>query len=181
MSQSNRLAKEGHVTDKKITVKAAAKILGVSTKTIQRYLAKGRLTRIKEGTRTLILLPEVKVLQGHPSLGQGRPRLTTEKCRGTGQMRDIVTLSRERYEQILIELGELRKQNQFFMEYKEVQLAKEEAFRRLALDVEQLRERIRVLEVKKAKEPATGLDGIQESADERDQTRVKGKKPWWQV
>jgi excisionase family DNA binding protein len=181
MSQSNGLAMEGHMTDKKITVKSAAKILGVSTKTIQRYLAKGRLTRIKEGTRTLILLPEVKVLQSHPSLGQGRPSLIPDKSRGTGQIRDIVTLSRERYEQILIELGELRKQNQFFMEYKEVQQAKEEFIRRLAVDVEQLRERVCVLEMRELKEIPTIPEDVQESASERDQARAKGKKPWWQV
>jgi excisionase family DNA binding protein len=181
MSQSNGLAMEGHVTDKKITVNSAAKILGVSTKTIQRYLAKGRLTRIKEGTRTLIFLPEVRVLQGHPTLGQGRPSLTPDKSRGTGQIRDIVTLGRERYEQILIELGELRKQNQFFMEYKEVQQAKEEFIRRLAVDVEQLRERVRALEMRKLKEIPSAPEDVQESVGERDQARAKGKKPWWQV
>jgi hypothetical protein len=181
MSQSQGIAKEGHVTGKKITIKAAGKLLNVSTKTIQRYLTKGRLTRIKEGTRTLLLLSEVKVLQGHPSLGQGRPSLATDKSRGTGQIRDIVTLSRERYEQILIELGELRKQNQFFMEYKESQLAKDEVLRRLELDVEQLKESIRTLERRKFQELPSGPDELQESAGERDQAKAKGKKPWWQV
>jgi len=181
MSQSNGLTKERHMTEKKITIKAAAKILGVSTKTIQRYLTKGRLTRIKEGTRTLLLFPEVKVLQGHRSLGQGRPSLTTAESKGMRQTRDIVTLSRERYEQILIELGELRKQNQFFMEYKEVYQAKEESIRRLGLDVEQLRERIRALEMRKHKELPSAPEDVQESAGERDQAKAKGKKPWWQV
>jgi hypothetical protein len=172
---------EGHVTDKKITVKAAAKILDVSTKSIHRYLAKGRLTRIKEGTRTFILLHEVKALQGHTILGQGRPVLSAKKTCGTGQVRDIVTLSRERYEQILIELGELRKQSQMFMEYKEVQLAKEEVFRRLRLDVEKLSERISTLEMSKFKEFSGGPEGTQEAPSERDQSSAKRKKPWWQV
>lgn len=169
------------MTDKKITVKAAANILGVSIKTIQRYLAKGRLTRIKEGTRTLILTSEVKVLQGHPSLGQGRPSLATDKNRGTGQIRDIVTLSRERYEQILIELGELRKQSQFFMEYKEDHMAREESIRRLELNIEHLKERIRALEMAKHKEFPSAPEDVQGSAGEPDEAKAKGKKPWWQV
>jgi hypothetical protein len=181
MSQPKGSTKEGQVTDKKITIKAAAKILDVSTKTIHRYLAKGLLTRIKEGTRTIVLLPEVKALQGHPTLGQGRPSLSVEKIRGSGHVRDLVTLSRERYEQILIELGELRQQNQFFMEYKKCQLATEEAFRRLEFDVEQLRNRIDALEIMKFKEfPSEPVD-TQELAKKREQAGAKGKKPWWQV
>jgi hypothetical protein len=181
MSQSKGLAKEGHVTDKKITIKAAAKILDVSTKTIQRYLTKGRLTRIKEGTRTLLLVSEVKVLQGQSLLGHGRPSLVSDKSRGTGQTRDIVTLSRERYEQVLIELGELRRQNQFFKEYKEFTLEKEESIRRLELNVEHLKERIRALEMAVHKELPSAPEDVQESSGEGDQAKAKGKKPWWQV
>jgi excisionase family DNA binding protein len=181
VSQSKGLEEEGQVTDKKLTVKGAAKILGVSTKTIQRYLAKGRLTRIKEGTRTLLIVSEVKALQGHPILGQGRPSMATDKSRGTGHTRDIVTLSRERYEQILIELGELRKQNQFFMEYKEVHLVKDESIRRLELNVEHMKERIRTLEMGKHQELPSATEDVQESPGERDEAKVKGKKPWWQV
>jgi DNA-binding transcriptional MerR regulator len=169
------------MTDKKITIKTAAKILDVSTKTIHRYLTKGLLTRIKEGTRTLVLLAEVKTLQSHPTLGQGRPSLNIERSRGPGHIRDLVTLSRERYEQILIELGELRKQNQFFMEYKEVQLAKEEAVRRLLLDMEQLRNRISALETLQFKGASREPVDRKEWAEKRGESEAKMKKPWWQV
>jgi hypothetical protein len=172
---------KGQGTEQKITIKAAAQILGVSPKSIQRYLAKGRLTRVKEGTRTLLLVAEVKALQHDPSLGQGRPAVGVGKGMGTGQVGDTVTLGRERYEQMLLELGELRKQNQFFMEFKGMLLAKEESIRRLERDVELLGERVRALEMRKPKEPSDAAEDVQEPESDRGQARTKQKKPWWQA
>lgn len=48
----------GQETEQKITVKAAAHLLEVATKTIQRHLAKGRLTRIKEGQGLFCCCPK---------------------------------------------------------------------------------------------------------------------------
>lgn len=172
---------KGQKTEQKITINSAAQILGVSTKSIQRYLAKGRLTRIKEGTRTLVLLAEVKALEDDPLLGQGRPSAGSEKSLGMGQLRDTVTLGRERYEKILLELGELRKQNQIFLEFKGMLQAKEEAFRNLEREVELLGGRVRALEMKRQKERPGGPEEVQEPASGRAHTKTKQKKPWWQV
>jgi hypothetical protein len=174
---------KGQGTESKITIKSAAQILGVTTKSIQRYLAKGRLTRVKEGTRTLLLLAEVKALEDDPSLGQGRPSSGAGRSLGMGQAGDTVTLSRERYEQMLLELGELRKQNQFFLEFKGMLLAKEESFRRLERDVELLGERVRAIEMRRQKEsPGPGSpEEVQEPASGRGQSKTKQKKPWWQA
>jgi len=172
---------KGQKTDQKITIKSAAQILGVSTKSIQRYLVKGRLTKIKEGTRTLLLLAEVKALGDDPSLRQGRPSAEAGKSPGMGQIGDTVTLGRDRYEKMLIELGELRKQNQIFLEFKRILQAKEEAFRSLEREVELLGERVRALEMKRQKEHRGTPEEVQEPASGRGQTKAKQKKPWWQV
>ncbi len=172
---------KGQMTDQKITVKTAAQILGVSTKSIHRYLTKGRLTKVKEGTRTLLLLPEVKSLGSDPLFGQGRLFGTLGKAAEMGQVGGIVTLSRERYEQMLLELGELRKQNQFFLEFKGIMLAREESIRRLEDHIEQLTERVVALEMRKDKAQQTEAERLQRSADEREPTKTKPRKPWWQV
>lgn len=172
---------QGQETERKITVKAAAQLLEVATKTIQRYLAKGRLTRIKEGTRTLLLLSEVNALQGHPILGQGRTSKGREKSLGTGQSWDTVTLGRDRYEQLLLELGELRKQNQFFLEFKGMLMAKEEGIRKLEREVEELRTRVRALESKQPDESWMGTPQGVETASDQQETKPKPKKSWWQA
>jgi hypothetical protein len=181
VSQLGGTAMKRQKTEQKITIKSAAQILGVSTKSIQRYLAKGRLTRIKEGTRTLVLLAEVKALEDNPSLGQGRLSAGAGKIVGMGQVGDTVTLGRERYEQMLLELGELRTQNQFFLEFKGMHQAREEAFRNLEREVELLGERVRALEMRRQKEHPGAPGAVQEPASGRGPSKAKQKKPWWQV
>jgi hypothetical protein len=172
---------KGQTTDQKITIKSAAQILGVSTKTIQRYLTKGLLTKVKEGTRTLLMLPEVKALEGNDRFGQGRLSGTSGKRVGMGHIGDTVTLNRERYEAVLLELGELRKQNQLFLEFKGIMVAREEALRKLEQNFEQLRERVDALEMKRPTAPSSEARDLQESAGDREQAKAKPKKPWWQV
>jgi predicted site-specific integrase-resolvase len=172
---------KGQLTDQKITIKAAAQILGVSTKSIHRYLSKGRLTKIKEGTRTLLLLPEVKALENDTAYGQGRPSGASGKSAVMGQVGDMVTLNRERYDQLLLELGELRKQNQFFLELKGLMLAREESLRRLEHNVKQLWERVDTLERKRPSYPLVPAREGEESAGGGDSAKTKRKKPWWQA
>jgi excisionase family DNA binding protein len=173
---------QGQATGHKITIKTAADLLEVTTKTVQRYLAKGLLTKVKEGTRTLLLLAEVKDLKSDTHIGQGQSHKTSGKTAWTGQVGDTVTLSRERYEQLLLELGELRKQNQFFVEFKGILLAKEEAMHRLERDVEALRARVRALELWNPEELPAGLP--QDSnvpSPTHEKLKTKPKKPWWQA
>jgi len=172
---------KGQETEQQITIKAAAQILGVSTKSIHRYLTKGRLTKVKEGTRTLLLLPEVKALTADTHLRQGSPAVPSGKGATMGQVWDTVTLGRERYEQLLLELGELRKQNQFFVEFKGMMLAREESVRRLEYDIAQLWERVHALEMRRSSDPADATRDSQESSIGIEPAKTKQKKPWWQV
>lgn len=103
--------------DRLISIQTAAERLGVSLKTIQRYLAKGHLTKVKMGMRTYIdsselaksrfLFSQKSVLQ-HRDTDSPNRDMRTQPC-------DMVTLSRARYEALLIELGELRKQNEILL------------------------------------------------------------------
>ncbi len=92
-----------------------------------------------------------------------------------------MTLSRERYEEMLLELGELRKQNQFFIEFKGLMLARDESLRRLENHIEQLAERVLALEMKRHRSHSTEAEPLQKSAGEQEQVQTKPKKPWWQV
>jgi excisionase family DNA binding protein len=181
MSQVKGQVMEGQVTEEKIPIKTAADMLNVSVKTIHRYLAKGRLTRVKEGTHTQLLLSEVEQLRGDPSSRQGHASATICATKGTGQVGDTVTLSRERYEELLLELGELRMQNHITREFKGLLQAQEESIRRLELDVDQLRDRVRALEMRKHKQLPDAAQDAQKPGNEPDEGKAKGKKPWWQA
>jgi hypothetical protein len=173
---------QGHGTEQKISIKSAADLLEVTTKTVQRYLAKGLLTRVKEGTRTLLLLAEVKALKSGLHVGQGPPLKALGKTGGPGQVGDTVTLGRERYEQLLLELGELRKQSQFIMEFKGILLAREEAMHKLEREVEALRARVRALELWNPEELSPGLpEDSHAPSPSREKVKTKPKKPWWQA
>lgn len=172
---------KGQETDQKITIKSAAEILGVSTKSIQRYLMKGLLTKVKEGTRTLLIHHEVKALKVDDRFGQGRLIGALPNRKGAGHPGDTVTLNRERYDALLLELGELRKRHQLFIECKEGMPVREEALQRLKENLEQLRERVDALERKNAAAVSTEARFLQESQGEGEVAKKKPKKPWWQV
>ncbi len=73
---------KGQETEQKITIKTAAQILGVSPKTIQRYLAKGRLTKVKGRDKDTSPAGRSESAGDDPSLGQGRPTAGVSKGMG---------------------------------------------------------------------------------------------------
>lgn len=134
-------------TQEKVTVQVAAKALGVSIKTVHRYLQSGILTKIKDGQRVYIPADEIRRFKGTD--GQ---TVSTEK-------KDTITLDLSRYDAMLTELGELRKQSQFLLEYRAEIKSKDDRIINQTLELEQTRLRLRELEV------------------ELDQ--VKQRRPWW--
>ena len=103
----------------KTTIQAAAKALGVTTKTIQRYLLNGTLSKIKEGTRTYILIDEIRTLRQGQEQGQKRDVQTNHKDRD----RNVITLNLAEYKELLQELGhykgQLEGQTRHLLEYKQ--------------------------------------------------------------
>ncbi len=103
-NQDNRQSK-----DEKVTIPVAAKALNVSTKTVHRYIEKGLLTKVKEGTRVYVLTDQIRTLRD----GQGKidksPRVH-EKGK--------FSVDRTHYEGLLTRLGQLEVKQQLLLEYK---------------------------------------------------------------
>ena len=176
-----RTGMKGQETDTHITIDMAAEALDVSTKTIHRYLKKGAITKIKQGTRTYVPLSEVEALSAGTSKGQRRTILKEEKRPKSHEALDTVTLHRERYENLLIELGELRKQSQFLDDFRKALLAREETVRNKEREIEELKALLKKLEAReleREKEVDTRIKRIEELEDELE--KLKALKPWWQ-
>jgi DNA-binding transcriptional MerR regulator len=103
----------------KTTIQAAAKALGVTTKTIQRYLLNGTLSKIKEGTRTYISIDEIRTLRQGQTEGQKKDVQTNHKDRDS----NTITLKLAEYKELLQELGhykgQIEGQTRHLLEYKQ--------------------------------------------------------------
>lgn len=117
LATDGRVAGMGQVTDEKVTVQVAAKALGVHEKSVHRYIAKGLLTRIRDGNRTYVPLAQVVHLRNEQKQsGQGQ---VTDKIEGVpkdGNKVSVtktatVTIDRDHYEGILIRIGQLEAEN----------------------------------------------------------------------
>jgi DNA-binding transcriptional MerR regulator len=96
-------------TDEKVTISVAAKALKVSTKTVHRYIEKGLLTKLKEGTRVYVPMDDIRVLRnGQGSIDKSPP--VHEK--------DRIIIDRGHYDGLLIRVGQLESERQLLLEYK---------------------------------------------------------------
>jgi DNA-binding transcriptional MerR regulator len=102
----------------KTTIQAAAKALGVTTKTIQRYLSNGTLTKIKEGARTYILIDEIRTLRQGQTEGQKNPVPTSSRDRDS----NTITVNLKDYTNLVQEVGHykgmMEGQTRHLIEYK---------------------------------------------------------------
>ncbi|HOV86785.1 MAG TPA: helix-turn-helix domain-containing protein [Syntrophobacteraceae bacterium] len=168
-------------TPERLTVKAAARTLNVSTKTIHRYLAKGFLTKIKEGTRTLVSLQELTAYLGRVSQGQGPGLEGTQPRTQKGQSGDTVTLDRERYESLLMEIGELRKGSRLMGELKQLVEGRDQGSGPDRKELEELAARVQYLELRGLEREKQWVELLSRVKDlEADLSRMKMQKPWWQ-
>jgi DNA-binding transcriptional MerR regulator len=107
------------MSQEKTTIQAAAKALGVTTKTIQRYLLNGTLSKIKEGTRTYIPIDEIRTLRQGQTKGQKGDVQTNHKDRDS----NTITLKLAEYKELLQELGhykgKLEGQTRNLLEYRQ--------------------------------------------------------------
>lgn len=132
----------------KCTIPAAAKALGVSQKTIYRYLNNGTLSRIREGKNTYILIDEVRTLRTDMSVTQKEPVRTKHTDTDT----DKITLSLKEYTTLVDELGQYKGQvsgqARYLLEYK----ASIDGKDRVILEQQAENERLRA-ELKRARCP----------------------------
>ncbi len=95
-----------------VSVKVCARVLGVSVKTVYRYLSLGRLTRLKEGYRTYVSMDEVRSLKG-----QLKPMSEYSMVNVPSSVSQV-SLSNEEYKSLMTEVVELRERNRLLIEYK---------------------------------------------------------------
>lgn len=108
----------GQSNIEKVTIPLAAKALKVSTKTVHRYIEKGQLSKLKEGTRIYVPMDEIRaLLSGQPKVDKS-PRV---------HEKDRVTVDRTHYDSLLVRLGQLEANQQLLLEYKEGLQTKEKA------------------------------------------------------
>lgn len=100
----------GQSNAERVTIPLAAKALKVSTKTVQRYIEKGQLSKIKEGTRVYVPMDEIRaLLSGHPKIDKS-PHV---------HEKDRVTVDRTHYDSLLVRLGQLEANQQLLLEYRQ--------------------------------------------------------------
>ena len=89
---------------------------------------------------------------------------------------DIIHLNRERYESLLIELGELRKLNEVLLEYKASLQAKEKELKEREKELEEIKEILLETEWKDYE-----LDMTQKRLKELEAelARLKANQSWW--
>ena len=98
----------------KTTIKTAAKALGVSERSIQRYIKQGLLTKIKEGTNIFLLSDEIRQLRQNKT--GNRPTNTK-----SNDSLNVVTISSDKYDKMVSELGQLQERCSNLLEYRLIQ------------------------------------------------------------
>lgn len=127
------------MTNEKVTIKVAAKALGVSIRTIHRYLDNGQLSRVKDGDRTYVSMDDIrafrsaKMSQASDS-GDSDKKDDVIKTSDTSdtQIKEVVTISLDKYDAMRDRLT--------YMEGKLIE------YEPLALELEQARKKIAELE-----------------------------------
>lgn len=124
--------------DGSVNIQVAAKALGVSTKTVQRYIEKGLLTKIKDGHKVSIPIEEIKDLRERIQTDNGQAEKDTDK--------KSITIDLDKYDQIMTEIGELRHKSQLLITYLSEIKTKEERIIEKEKEISELESKNRQLE-----------------------------------
>ena len=166
---------------RKTSILEAARSLGVSTKTIQRYLAKGLLTKIREGGRTYVLMSDLHSLTAQGQSGQGFEAPVPPARDFEPPLKDTVILDREHYDGLLMELAELRREREKGVERGEPLGDLREKVGRAEGAIKELQHRMESLELGFSAVERRISEGTQASVEREDAGKTsKPPKPWWQ-
>jgi len=112
-------------TNEKASITVAAKALGVSAKTIQRWVKSGKIQSIREDNRVFIPVDEIRArLQEQRAsvadIDQDKKE-DVQTIRGHSEDKnlDVIPIERTHYEGLLTRLGQLEANQQLLLEYKE--------------------------------------------------------------
>jgi len=104
------------VTQQKVTIQEAAQTLNISRKTIYRWIERGLISKVKEESKTYVLLSEVKAVCDKGI--QKDTEFVSEIVSDTKHDTSIVTIDRQHYEGLLIKLGQYEAERRYLLEYK---------------------------------------------------------------
>jgi len=152
----------GQSISEKVTIPVAAKALKVSTKTVQRYIEKGLITKVKEGTRVYVHIDEVRaLLNGQPKIDKS-PRV---------QEKDRITVDRTHYDSLLVRLGQLEASQQLLLEYKGNLQARDKELSETKSELDQAKTTI-----SKARQELQGLLKVKQDAEAKAVTLLDQQK-----
>lgn len=170
--------------NEKASITVASKALGVSVKTIQRWVKSGKIQGIREDGRVFIQVDDIRaMLQGKRAGVQDIDQDKKEGVRtdrghnedNTGHIKDkspdVIPIDRTHYEGLLTRLGQLEAKQELLLEYKVGIEAKDKA-------LEQARESIsaQAQELAKAKASLTEANSeLWKMAELRHDIEVKGQ------
>jgi len=128
--------------EQKVTIKAAAKALGVSKGTVIHYLNNGRLTRIKDGAQVYILMDEIRALRDPAPASQVTPPVRPSSD-GDGA---TVSLDRGHYEELLTRLGQLESENKDLLKYRDSMVDTKAALNQKEKNLQQAEAKLHMME-----------------------------------
>ena len=129
-------------TNEKLTIQAAARMLGVSRGTVIQYLDDGRLTRIKDTAGIYIPLEEIRGLSGN----QDKRHVISPPAPSPESQRRMVTIEREHYEALLTQLANLEVEKRHLIGYKEDMIELKGALSRKEAELEEVRAKLLMTE-----------------------------------
>jgi excisionase family DNA binding protein len=115
-------------SEEKVSIKVAAKALGVTKGTIVHYLNNGRLSRIKEGSTVYISADEInRLLEAREDSAVIAPKtrvaeskhVVVTKVKTSEGDGTTVTVDRNHYEEILTRVAQLELENRNLLVYKD--------------------------------------------------------------
>jgi DNA-binding transcriptional MerR regulator len=115
-------------SEEKVSIKVAAKAMGVSKGTIVHYLNNGKLSRIKEGSTVYISTVEInRLLEAREDSAVITPKakipeskhVVVTKVKSSEGDGTTVTVDRNHYEEILTRVGRLELENRNLRVYKD--------------------------------------------------------------
>lgn len=111
-------------TVEKASITVAAKALGVSAKTIQRWVKSGKIQSIREDNRIFIPVDEIRARLQEKKAGvedivqDKKEDVQTTIGQTEDKNVDVIPITRTHYEGLLTRLGQLEASQQLLLEYK---------------------------------------------------------------
>jgi len=109
-----------------VTVAVAAKALGITRRTVERYMESGKLGKVKEGSRVYVRMADVRSLRrsmkecdnATSEYDSVASVASSSKSGNGGKQEDTIVLPLPKYNELISEIAALKKQAVFLLEYK---------------------------------------------------------------